>query len=239
MKKVILFTVFTMTIMAPRFINACSCDSLYPFLYNLTDRTIVFEGRILSHHQLPIEEIRSYNKLLMAKEWGIKTDDEKFKTLPPPPFNFTSYTVIKVEKVLKGMYVQDTVIFFNGHDSMCLSSLENKEIGSLFIFKMGKTNGDYLDKNVKAYLLNKGLIQELINKPIFINSICEEWYLVHRDEFIVGYITANYHFIFAREFVRLHPNMNETERIQYREGLAKIKLERMTYEEIIAVINKM
>ncbi|MBK7010887.1 MAG: hypothetical protein IPH36_20780 [Saprospiraceae bacterium] len=55
------------------------------------------------------------------------------------------------------------------------------------------------------------------------------------DDLIVGNITANYRFIFAREFVR-HPGMTDAERILYSEGLAKIKPERMLYKEFAAKV---
>ncbi|MBP6397980.1 MAG: hypothetical protein KA340_08870 [Saprospiraceae bacterium] len=234
MKKVILSVYFAMAMIAPHFLGACSCDSLYPFLNAINDRTIIFEGTILSHYQLPLEEIQIYSGLLEAKEWRLKNnsmDDENRPPPPPPPFNFTSYTVIKVEKVLRGLYAEDTIIFFNGHGSMCLSSLEDKKSGSRYIFKVHGTNKEHLNISVKEHLVNKGLLNEIVYKPTFINSICEEWYLAIHDDLIVGNITANYRFIFAREFIRQHPGMTDAERIQYSEGLAKIKTERMLYKE--------
>ena len=74
MKKVILSVYFAMAMIAPHFLGACSCDSLYPFLNAINDRTIIFEGTILSHYQLPLEEIQIYSGLLEAKEWRLKNN---------------------------------------------------------------------------------------------------------------------------------------------------------------------
>lgn len=243
MKKVVLSVLYAMAIIAPQFLGACSCDSLYPFLNAINDRTIIFEGTILSHNQLPREEINAFRGLLIEKEWRFKNDIKHDENTPPPPpppppppFDFTSYTIIKVEKVLRGLYTDDTVVFFNGYGSRCFSSLESEKTGAHFIFKMQETKRDYLDKPVKDHLVNMGQLNDIIYKPIFVNSICKEWYLAIHDDLIVGNITANYRFIFAREFIRQHPGMTDAERIQYSEGLAKIKPERMLYKEFAAKV---
>ena len=217
-------------------IFGCTCDSIMPFAKNIDKETSIIQIQILKHGLLPVDQIR---KIKFDHEFkGQNLEMDSIPTPPLPPFDFMSYTVLKVlNKITQGP-TSDTIVFFNGSGVRCLGSLASLKTGENYILRISDKSKLEFDADIKTHLAKSGLKNmDWWHRDIFTNGICYEWLLDIEDGIVKGNITQNIRLDLLREFRQTNDALTEDEREEKLQLIRETNSEEMLFSDFVNLIN--
>lgn len=152
-------------------INACSCINVpKTFSENIKANHIIFLGTVLE--QIVIQNDSNY--LLL----------------------YHGLTKIQVNKWYQNNMKSDTIYYANGHEAMCISSVEHLKEGDQVLIKANKESiyepALELYPNVDNNLFS--FIDSYRHKPIVGYGICDVGLLEVKDQVVIGNITKNHQY---------------------------------------------
>jgi hypothetical protein len=221
----------------PNPIVGCICDSIASFADGIDKESSILQIQILKHGSLPVTEIREFmhNQLYENQRFN-----NKLNSLPPlPPYNYLSYSLIKVIEIISGNPIADTIVFFNGTGSMCLGSLSQYEVGKSYILKVSESSKQEIKPELIKYIQERGLLShDWTDKNIYTNGICYEWLLTLEDKIVKGFIKHNKRAQLMRELNQNYGNLSDDEMQKLKTMVQATKSEEMDYSDFVSLIRE-
>ncbi len=164
---------------------SCSCFIGNAFVVDYVEGEIIIKAKVIDHKTLPVDQIRKELSSQQLRDYSVEVP-----TSPLVPFEIFGLMKLLIEDKVVGSVVRDTIIFANGHSSMCMASISELEVGTDLILKLKMEH--------KREFMNLGstkfLGSEYRNLDIYTTTICSNWRLELNNNYAIGYIFKNKRF---------------------------------------------